>query len=659
MNNVWTAVATRVPCRSTSPRNTTTPLLQLFNGYAKSQSSRGFAQWSTLQQPRWSHVKKSPFSTASCLCARKPAASSGTASKAARTSAPKTRKSATAAAAINESIPQKTIESVAKATSDSPAKLEPAPTVVSHTEGLPPRDELLSWRDYDPEGGMPLPGGDRTQAEINAIFGSEEIDAANGNYILCVLHWRRMSGALIDIGLQFPQQSGITREQALIGLEYVRNILPDVDEAGNGQIWAAEEEQRTREELQARAVKLGIYKANPEDEVHEDEIEENQGTAEGRQKTGESILQTKRAAEKTKFEQWKREKEAHEAQALEKALATARGPLELGAGVQPSVRVLSPGSTKMTTTKGPQGITIRPPPAQAFLSKPREKPDWVKYYEEHAQIIKENVVPQMSILARLGPSFLVVLAVCAGCYYLSQNYTPPPTSARVWPETPPAVATLSAITGVLLLGFIAGRIPPLWRAVNKYMSCAPAYPFAVSIVGCTLRHDTVMHLTGNIVSLWIFGLLLHEDVGRGTFLAIYLASGVLGGYGSLIYHVLTKKWHTYIFGASNCGLGITAAACVLRPSGNVSVFGYFDIPMGAWVYLVLIVGGELVAVIKGVKTTIDHVGHLGGMLAGGGMALAARMRASSAEFGPAGEVGTLVELAHQAKRSEGQTGTDQ
>ena len=43
---------------------------------------------------------------------------------------------------------------------------------------------------------------------------------------------------------------------------------------------------------------------------------------------------------------------------------------------------------------------------------------------------------------------------------------------------------------------------------------------------------------------------MHEDIGRGNFLALYLTGGVTGSLFSLWYHVLTKSLTFYTFGAS-------------------------------------------------------------------------------------------------------------
>ncbi|KAM3418482.1 hypothetical protein BST61_g4463 [Cercospora zeina] len=645
MSNVWTSVASSLPRRQTRA----SPLLQLFNGYAKSQSIRSFAQWSFAchgyrQAPGSnvaSHSNKAAFSTTPCVAKKGIAKASGRTPPSTQAKANKTKGADNSAA----------------------ARLQPAPTVASHTEGLPPQSEgnQLTWRDYDPEGGMPLPGGDLLEPQINAIFGDKDMDVDTGNYILNVMHWRRQSGALIDVGLKFSGEIKVTREQALKALEYVRSQLPDVDEVGNGAEWAKEEEERLRQELQARAVKLRLLKPSEEDATEEDyqDIEESQqGTEAGRQKTGYSVLQATRKANETEYEIFKREQEEARKQAELNAVAAQRGPLELLGGVQPGL--FGTGNAFQAARKGPFGITIRPPSPQAFLERPRqqaflerprEKPAYIKYYEEKAMIIKENVVPQMSTIARLGPSFLVLLLVLAGCWYLHQNYTPPPTPARLWPDTPPAVATLWGVTGLLVATFFLGRLPPLWRTYNKYMASSPSYPYALSLIGACFRHDQFWHLASNVITLWLFGLFLHEEVGRGTFLAIYLASGVTGIFTSLVYHVLRKQWMVYVIGASSSVMGVTAAICTLKPTGSIEVFGY-KIPVYAWMYLALIGVTETAAAFRALKTTMDHAGHVGGMISGGAAAFALRYHAAQNRL--AGEQNVVQMVQKDAKEVAGE-----
>jgi rhomboid-like protein len=486
------------------------------------------------------------------------------------------------------------------------SKLQPATTSASYTEGVVETassdDAAVTWRDYDPEGGMPLPDGERSQAEIDAIFGSEGMDVDTGNYILSVMQWRRLSGALIDVGLDFPIARQISRSHALKGLEYLRSLDSAFDEQTAGSVWAEEETERLRDELRERAVSLKLYKADPVEEEESD-----QGTEYGRAKTGGSALQQMQAYNEAKWEREEAARVLKEQQEQTAAVHSSRGPLQLSGGVQPVVA--------LTNTDAHGDVSITGAQTKGWL-KPVERKEWVKYYEDQATIIKDNVVPNLSALQRLGPATILALFTLTGLVILSDQYTPPSMSARIFPDYPPAVSTLGAITAITLTTFIFSRLPFFWRANSKFFCIVPAYPYAVSLLGAAWRHDTVSHLAANLATLWLFGLSLHEDVGRGTFLAIFLGAGAFGGWVSLVRNVATKQWMTYSFGSSGGVLGVAAAACVLRPNGAVSVWGV-EVPLVAWMLVGLYTAGELFGMLRlRRKTTTDHAGHLGGLLAG-------------------------------------------
>jgi rhomboid-like protein len=570
MSNAWVTVASKALC--TAPRRSQ-PLLQLFRAFH--HSSHAFARGQEKSKAIRNSQAICNIRTTTLLRQRSPYA----------TSADKPNR---------------------KSTTADDSKLQPATTSASYTEGVVETassdDAAVTWRDYDPEGGMPLPDGERSQAEIDAIFGSEGMDVDTGNYILSVMQWRRLSGALIDVGLDFPIARQISRSHALKGLEYLRSLDSAFDEQAAGSVWAEEETERLRDELRERAVSLKLYKADPVEEEESD-----QGTEYGRAKTGGSALQQMQAYNEAKWEREEAARLLKEQQEQTAAVHSSRGPLQLSGGVQPVVA--------LTNTDAHGDVSITGAQTKGWL-KPVERKEWVKYYEDQATIIKDNVVPNLSALQRLGPATILALFTLTGLVILSDQYTPPSMSARIFPDYPPAVSTLGAITAITLTTFIFSRLPFFWRANSKFFCIVPAYPYAVSLLGAAWRHDTVSHLAANLATLWLFGLSLHEDVGRGTFLAIFLGAGAFGGWVSLVRNVATKQWMTYSFGSSGGVLGVAAAACVLRPNGAVSVWGV-EVPLVAWMLVGLYTAGELFGMLRlRRKTTTDHAGHLGGLLAG-------------------------------------------
>jgi rhomboid-like protein len=97
---------------------------------------------------------------------------------------------------------------------------------------------------------------------------------------------------------------------------------------------------------------------------------------------------------------------------------------------------------------------------------------------------------------------LVVVVLCA---VYAENYRAPSHGKRLWPDIPPAGAT---ILGIILLNagvMLAWRIPPAWRTLNKYFIAVPGYPFAVSMLGQVFSHQQFGHFFLNMAMLWLVG----------------------------------------------------------------------------------------------------------------------------------------------------------
>lgn len=358
------------------------------------------------------------------------------------------------------------------------------------------RRDLPTWRDYDPEIGIPLPSGELDQATINEIFGPD-MHYDDGNHILRLMHYRRLSGSLIDIGVDFPRESEISSEMATKALEYIRTLDPTFDENEAGAAWAESEIMKVEQQYMARAERLGIYKRT--DDAEADESQQSPGTSDI---YGESALDKLRKANKARWmEEDRKKEEAKKQQEAERVAAMKAEAKDNKSEVEAKAETKEePGKIFSPFDE----IALAQPTQKAWL-EPVERKPWVKYYEEQATIIKDNKIPNLSTLRRLGPSALVLLAVLAGCWMLDETYNPPPRSARMFPDVPPAIATLGAITAINLAVFVAWRIPPLWRTMNKTFQVTAAYPFAIGTLGAQFSHQSFYHLFVNMVMLWPFG----------------------------------------------------------------------------------------------------------------------------------------------------------
>lgn len=75
----------------------------------------------------------------------------------------------------------------------------------------------------------------------------------------------------------------------------------------------------------------------------------------------------------------------------------------------------------------------------------------------------------------------------------------------MWPDTPPAFATCAAIFVANAVVFVAWRIPPVWRLMNRLFVLVPGYPSAAAILGNVFSHQELRHFAMNMAILLILG----------------------------------------------------------------------------------------------------------------------------------------------------------
>lgn len=98
------------------------------------------------------------------------------------------------------------------------------------------------------------------------------------------------------------------------------------------------------------------------------------------------------------------------------------------------------------------------------------------------------------------------MAILGACYHFAQRYQAPAKKDRLWPDIPPAAATVGAIIGVNVAVTIMWKyIPPSWRLLNRFFVVVPFYPSALSMLGSSFSHQSWRHLAMNMCVLGIMG----------------------------------------------------------------------------------------------------------------------------------------------------------
>lgn len=141
----------------------------------------------------------------------------------------------------------------------------------------------------------------------------------------------------------------------------------------------------------------------------------------------------------------------------------------------------------------------------AVLAGRTESAEWVKRYKERAALSKMLEPPQMSLTKRLLPSTVFAALFLIICFTFASNYTPPIKEARIFPNTPPAAATVMTLISMNAIFFLMWRLPFFWRFMNKNFLLIAATPYPPSVLGNIFSHQGVTHLLTNMFVLWFVG----------------------------------------------------------------------------------------------------------------------------------------------------------
>ncbi|HEY0788443.1 MAG TPA: rhomboid family intramembrane serine protease [Thermoanaerobaculia bacterium] len=129
---------------------------------------------------------------------------------------------------------------------------------------------------------------------------------------------------------------------------------------------------------------------------------------------------------------------------------------------------------------------------------------------------------------------------------------------------------------VVLLAVFAAQVssPRLSEALVRVFGFVPARLFhpdlfhysipeaLITLVSSIFLHGGFVHLSGNLVYLWVFGSAVEGRLGHGSFAIIYVAGGVAG---SLLHAFLFPQSSIPSIGASGCIAAVLGAFLALYP----------------------------------------------------------------------------------------------
>ncbi len=168
----------------------------------------------------------------------------------------------------------------------------------------------------------------------------------------------------------------------------------------------------------------------------------------------------------------------------------------------------------------------------------------------------------------------------------------------------------------------ARRLVEPWsgRAVRLPGLAPTPIPVLLTLLTSLFLHGGLGHLAGNMLFLGVFGDNVECRVGRARYLALYLASGVIGTLAHVGASALSGEGlYTPMVGASGAISGILGAYLALFPGNRVRVlvFGFIPTLLSAWfvigLWFLMQISGGLSGWSSG---GVAYLAHIGGFLGG-------------------------------------------
>lgn len=126
-------------------------------------------------------------------------------------------------------------------------------------------------------------------------------------------------------------------------------------------------------------------------------------------------------------------------------------------------------------------------------------------------------------------------------------------------------------------------------------------------------HEGFGHFLGNLIALYLFGIIVGDLIGDRRVLPIYLAGGLVGNVLYFISAQFMPFVGSYALGASGAIMALAGAALILAPDYRVMLFLFGEVKV-KYIVLVLVLL-DLVG-IANQSNTGGHAAHIGGFAAG-------------------------------------------
>lgn len=185
-----------------------------------------------------------------------------------------------------------------------------------------------------------------------------------------------------------------------------------------------------------------------------------------------------------------------------------------------------------------------------------------------------------------------------------------------------------ATVGLIVVNFFVFCLEPYPSASFALVHGDGLYP--LQWLTSFFLHGGFVHLLGNLIFLWAFGLIVEGKVGPFIFLAIYLATGVgQNAVEQLVY--MNASEIRYSYGASSAIYGLVMISLIWAPQDEMKSILFFFFPVQipiAMFGLIFCAWDFTAAVFSGfeVGTAVLHLmGAIFGVVIGFGMLITSKV----------------------------------
>lgn len=135
-------------------------------------------------------------------------------------------------------------------------------------------------------------------------------------------------------------------------------------------------------------------------------------------------------------------------------------------------------------------------------------------------------------------------------------------------------ATVGTIAGNVLLFLFVFLLPEEAHDVVKSWLVLTFGNFnPITWLTCNYMHMDILHLAGNMIFLWVFGLIVEGKIGWWKFLVIYNLTGIVFGFILQVATLLFDKGSAE--GASAAIYGLMAIVMIWAPANHVQCIFFF------------------------------------------------------------------------------------